>query len=49
MATRVLVCDDSPLLRRVIADMLTEDGMEVVGEARDGVELVARARSCDRM
>jgi two-component system, chemotaxis family, protein-glutamate methylesterase/glutaminase len=44
MATRVLVCDDSPLLRRVIADMLTEDGMEVVGEARDGVELVARAK-----
>lgn len=44
MATRVLVCDDSPLLRRVITDMLTEGRMEVVGEARDGVELVARAK-----
>jgi two-component system chemotaxis response regulator CheB len=44
MATRVLVCDDSPLLRRVITDILTEGRMEVVGQARDGLELVARAK-----
>ncbi len=45
MATRVLVCDDSPLLRRVLVDMLTDGGMEVVGEARDGDELVDRVRA----
>ena len=40
---RVLVCDDSPLLRRVIRDMLTDGGLAVVGEARDGFELVEKA------
>ena len=40
---RLLVCDDSPLLRRVLADMLTEGGMSIVGEARDGVELIEKA------
>ncbi|HTI32526.1 MAG TPA: chemotaxis-specific protein-glutamate methyltransferase CheB [Miltoncostaea sp.] len=40
---RVLICDDSPLLRRVLADMLTEGGMTVAGEARDGIELVEKA------
>ncbi|MEQ9337320.1 MAG: response regulator, partial [Miltoncostaeaceae bacterium] len=45
MATRVLVTDDSPLLRRVLLDMLTEGGMEVVGEARDGIELVDKAKA----
>lgn len=45
MATRVLVTDDSPLLRRVLVDMLTEGGMEVVGQARDGIELVELAKA----
>jgi two-component system chemotaxis response regulator CheB len=40
---RVLICDDSPLLRRVLADMLTQGGMSVAGEARDGIELVEKA------
>ena len=40
---RVLICDDSPLLRRVITDMLTDGGLTVVGEARDGIELVEKA------
>ena len=39
----MLICDDSPLLRRVITDMLTDGGLEVVGEARDGIELVEQA------
>ncbi len=39
---RVLVCDDSPLLRRVLRDLLSDGGLEVVGEARDGVELIAK-------
>lgn len=43
--TRVLVVDDSPLLRQVLIDMLTkEPDMEVVGMARDGLEAVAMAR-----
>jgi two-component system chemotaxis response regulator CheB len=41
---RVLVCDDSPLLRRVLTDLMTDGGLTVVGEARDGIELVERAR-----
>lgn len=44
-APRVLICDDSPLLRRVISDMLTDGGLHVVGEARDGLELVEKAQS----
>jgi two-component system chemotaxis response regulator CheB len=40
---RVLICDDSPLLRRVLTDMLTDGGLTVVGEARDGIELVEKA------
>lgn len=42
---RVLICDDSPLLRRVLSDMLTDGGMTVAGEARDGVELVEQAEA----
>ncbi len=40
---RVLICDDSPLLRRVLTDMLTDGGLTVIGEARDGIELVEKA------
>src|SRR6476469_3506919 len=43
---RVLVCDDQELFRggmRMLLD--TEDGIEVVGEAADGVEAVAKAES----
>ncbi|HWH14867.1 MAG TPA: response regulator, partial [Miltoncostaeaceae bacterium] len=44
---RVLLCDDSPLLRRVMRDMLTDGGLDVVGEVPDGsslVEAVTRLR-----
>ncbi len=46
-AVRVLVCDDSPLMRRFLGDAVTQAGAEVVGVARDGrdaLELIARLR-----
>ncbi|WP_217915209.1 chemotaxis-specific protein-glutamate methyltransferase CheB [Miltoncostaea marina] len=44
---RVLVCDDSPLLRRVLTDLLTDGGLTVVGEARDGIELIGQAQALE--
>ncbi|MGV3615089.1 MAG: protein-glutamate methylesterase/protein-glutamine glutaminase [Fimbriimonas sp.] len=39
--TRVLVVDDSPLLRRVIVDMISaEEDLEVVGQGRTGEDAV---------
>jgi two-component system chemotaxis response regulator CheB len=38
---RILVVDDSPLVRKILVQMLqSEPGFEVVGEARDGQEAV---------
>ena len=37
---RAVVADDSHFMRSVISDILTEGGVEVVGEARDGAEAV---------
>ncbi|MBC8063770.1 MAG: chemotaxis response regulator protein-glutamate methylesterase [Chlorobia bacterium] len=43
--TRILIVDDSPLLRQVLVDMLAEeDDLVVVGIARDGLEAVALAK-----
>ncbi|MEW6581950.1 MAG: chemotaxis response regulator protein-glutamate methylesterase [Actinomycetota bacterium] len=39
---RVLICDDSALMRRILSDLLTDAGLEVVGHARDGAELASR-------
>src|SRR5690625_7137026 len=35
---RVLVVDDSALMRQMISRFLTEAGMDVVGTARDGID-----------
>ncbi len=40
MSQRVLVCDDSKLTRRMIAESLTEDGWEIVAEAINGQEAI---------
>src|SRR5690606_35942556 len=40
---RVLVVDDSALMRQMISRILTEAGMEVVGTARDGIEALEKA------
>lgn len=46
MKTRVLIVDDEPLARQRIADLLAQDdGVEVAGEATNGVEAVERIRS----
>jgi two-component system chemotaxis response regulator CheY len=36
MAKRVLIVDDSILMRKMIGEILTSDGWEIVGEAADG-------------
>lgn len=41
MTKRVLVVDDSMLMRRMIADILRSTGWEVVAEATNGEEAVA--------
>ena len=41
---RVLIAEDETIIRLDLRQMLEEFGMEVVGEARDGVEAVELAR-----
>lgn len=38
MAKRVLICDDSMLMRKIVAEALLDDGWEIAGEASDGAE-----------
>lgn len=40
MANRVLVVDDSMLMRKMISESLTDAGWEVVGEGEDGAEAI---------
>ena len=39
---RVLVVDDAAFMRKMVSDALTKGGHDVVGEAGNGVEAVAR-------
>ena len=41
---RVLISEDEALIRMDLREMLTEEGHEVVAEARDGAEAIALAR-----
>lgn len=41
---RVLIADDDPLIRMDLAEMLTEEGFEVVGQVGDGERAVDLAR-----
>ena len=41
---RVLIAEDEALIRMDLREMLTEQGHEVVGEARDGAEAIALTR-----
>lgn len=40
MSKSVLICDDSMLMRKMIADCLTLDGWTVIGEASNGADAV---------
>jgi DNA-binding NarL/FixJ family response regulator len=42
-ALRVLVVDDEPMVRRMLAEVLGDAGISVVGLASDGIEGVALA------
>lgn len=45
MKTRIVIVDDSPLIRQVLADIVrAEPDMEVVGTGRNGEEAIALAR-----
>ena len=39
---RVLVVDDAAFMRKMVTDVLTEGGHEVIGEAGDGIEAIDR-------
>ena len=43
MAERILLVDDHPLTRSALAGLLEQHGFDVVGEAEDGEQAVARA------
>lgn len=42
MKLRVLIVDDAIFMRKMISDILVENGMEVIGEADTGVKGVER-------
>jgi two-component system chemotaxis response regulator CheY len=42
MPKRVLICDDSILMRKLVADTLVADGWTICGEAGDGREAVSQ-------
>ena len=45
MNSTVLVCDDAVFMRTMITDILTQAGLDVVGEAESGTEAVAKYRT----
>lgn len=47
MTVRVLVVDDTDHVRRMLVEMLTLDGFQVVGEAVDGAHAVILASEVD--
>ena len=46
-ALRVLVVDDEPMVRRMLAEVLDDAGISVVGQASDGIEGGALARTSE--
>lgn len=46
MATTVMIVDDSLFMRKMLRDILTEEGYEITAEASDGNEAIAKYREC---
>lgn len=44
MRPTVLICDDAIFMRTMISDILAQAGLEIVGEAENGSEAVAKYR-----
>lgn len=44
MQHTVLVCDDAAFMRAMLSDILTQAGLDVIGEAQSGVEAVQKYR-----
>jgi len=44
MSKRVLICDDSLLMRRMVAETLKDAGWEIAGEAADGQQAIEQFR-----
>jgi two-component system chemotaxis response regulator CheY len=44
MRQTVLICDDALFMRTMIGDILAQAGLEIVGEAENGSEAVAKYR-----
>ncbi len=45
MGKRILIVDDSSMMRKMIKEVLASDGHEVVGEAKNGVEAMELYRA----
>ena len=46
VSIRILIADDHAVVREGLRALIaTEPGMEIVGEAKDGIEAVLKARS----
>ena len=45
MKLRVVVCDDTPAVRKLVRVVLAEHGIEVVGEAGNGADAVEAVRT----
>lgn len=47
MSARILIVDDALLIREMLRDILVEAGFEIAGEARDGIDALARFRELE--
>ena len=45
MTHTVLICDDAPYMRALLRDIMERGGLEVVGEAANGLEAVVRYKA----
>lgn len=45
MIQTVLICDDAPYMRTLLTDILQRGGLEVVGEAANGLEAVVKYKT----